>query len=380
MKKSFLLIASCAFMVGSQAMAQSVQPGSPASDPTTLGGLLSSVNISGVADAFAGSRQLSGGVKLNKVDSSGLTTSQINFAGEKKLADGLKAEFALGMFLRPDDGGQGRFPGDTFFGRNAYVGLGSSLGTVRLGRQTTVHFTNMLRTNSFADSAAFSPVFVHTFISAVSQGTQFLSPGAPPASKALTGVMGTTDSAWNNSVVYISPNINGTTFQAQWAPSEASGVGSRYGLSAAYSNGPLLVTLATEQIGTASVPATGPAAAVINKQSTWQLSGAYAFEFGRLSAGFFNTRRDYATIIDDKVRTFHVGATVPVSAKGNVLVQVAQSNLAPDTGPTLKRTTSSLGYTHSVIKDVDAYAVLMRDSFTGLTSGTSVAFGVRYKF
>ena len=38
------------------------------------------------------------------------------------LGGGLKAEFALGMFLRADSGDAGRFTGDSFFGRGSYVG------------------------------------------------------------------------------------------------------------------------------------------------------------------------------------------------------------------------------------------------------------------
>lgn len=111
-----------------------------------------------------------------------MTTSQLNFNGSEDLGGGLKAEFALGLFLRADTGEVGRFTGDTFFGRSSYVGLSGSLGTVRLGRQSTGNFLNFLRTNSFGDSPTFGPAFLHTWISAVGQGTQFLSPGRrPPA-------------------------------------------------------------------------------------------------------------------------------------------------------------------------------------------------------
>ncbi len=339
----------------------------------------SSVTLSGTIDAWAGSRELSGGARSTRVDSGGLTTSQLNFSGTEDLGGGLKAEFVLGMFLRADTGEAGRFAGDTFFGRSAYVGLSGGMGTLRLGRQTTGNFINFIRTNSYADSATFGPAMVQTWISAVGQGTQFLSGGAPTTNRALTGVLGTTDTAWNNAVGYTSPNLGGVTFNAQWAPSETTGVGNRRGASAFYAQGPLNLGLAAEHMGNASVPASGPAAAVLAKQSTWHLSGAYAFPFARISAGYFNTRRDFATVVDDKVRTWHVGATIPVGA-GSVMLQTASTRQSPDTGAATRRTTTSVGYDYLLSKRTDVYAVYMKDKFTNQSSGNSLAIGVRHRF
>lgn len=358
-----LLAALCTALSASTALAQNA----------------SSVTISGLVDAYAGSRQLSGGTRQSKVDSSGLSTSQVNFDGKEDLGGGLGAEFVLGMFFRPDDGGQGRFNGDAFFGRSAYVGLTGPFGSVRLGRLTTGNFLNFIRSNAFADSAAFGPTFVHTWISAIGQGSQFLSGGAPAAKRTLTGALGTSDSAWNNSVAYISPALAGTVLQAQWAPGEADGVGPRFGASAFHSNGPLVLALATEQIGANSVPASGPAAALISKQSTWHLSGAYAFGFGRLSAGLINTQRDYTTITDDRIRTVHLGVTVPVGA-GTVMAQVANSSQQPDIGNEVTRTTTSIGYAYRFSKRSEAYAVLMHDQFSGQASGDSFGLGLRHRF
>jgi predicted porin len=362
-KKLQFVVALCSAMGGAGAMAQAS----------------SNVTISGVVDAYVGTRQLAGSTSQTKVDSSGMTTSQVNFSGTEDLGGGNKAEFVLGMFFRPDDGSQGRFNGDPYFSRSSYVGLGGSLGTVRLGRQSTGNFLNFIRTNSYGDSSVFGPAFVHTWIAAIGQGTQFLSAGAPPAKRALTGALGTTDSAWNNSVSYISPKISDTVFQLQWAPSEASGVGSRVGASAFYANGPLTLGLATEQIGANSVPASGPAAAVINDQSTWNLSGAYGFGFGRVSAGLINTQRTYAAIANDRIRTVHLGVNIPLGA-GSVMAQVANSKQSPDVGAELTRTTTSVGYSYIFSKRTDAYAVLMRDQFTDLASGNSVGLGLRHRF
>ncbi|MBZ8142900.1 hypothetical protein CLD22_23775, partial [Rubrivivax gelatinosus] len=256
------------------------------------------VIISGVVDAYAGTRQLAGGERVTKVDSSGMSTSQLNFSGTEDLGGGLRGEFAIGMFFRPDGGEQGRFDGDVFWSRSAYVGIASPLGTVRLGRQGTPTFLNYIRTNAFDDSTVLGPVFMQTWVAAIAQGTQFLGTGAPPARRTLTAPLGTSDTTWNNAVAYISPSIGGTVFQAQWAPGEGGGVGSRYSVNVFHSGGPLMVGLSTEHIGDKSVPAAGPAAAVISSQTNWELTGAYAFRFGRLNAGVLRTSRDYESIAD----------------------------------------------------------------------------------
>lgn len=366
MKKPPLLplaVALCAAFGNTSAMAQAA----------------SNVTISGVVDAYVGTRQLAGSLSQTKVDSSGLTTSQVNFSGTEDLGGGNRAEFVLGMFFRPDDGSQGRFNGDPYFARSSYVGLGGNWGTLRLGRISTGTFLNYIRTNSYGDSSVFGPGFLHTWIAAIGQGTQFLSGGAPVGNRALTGALGTTDSAWNNSVTYVSPSLGGAVLQLQWAPSEAQGVGSRTGASAFYSSGPLTLGLATEQIGANSVPASGPAAAVINHQATWQMTGAYAFGFGRVSAGLINTQRDYTVVVDDRVRTVQLGVTIPVGT-GTVMAQVANSTQTPDVGVEMMRTTTSVGYSYAFSKRTDAYAVLMNDRFTGQADGNSVGFGVRHRF
>jgi hypothetical protein len=65
--------------------------------------------------------------------------------------------FALNSFLRADNGAAGRFNGDAFWARDAYVGLSGAFGTSLLGRNTTPLFVSTLLFNAFGDSFAFSP-------------------------------------------------------------------------------------------------------------------------------------------------------------------------------------------------------------------------------
>ncbi|MES2943129.1 MAG: porin [Pseudomonadota bacterium] len=339
----------------------------------------SSVTISGVMDAYAGSTQLSGSQRQSRVEGGGMSTSQLNFDGVEDVGGGVKAEFGLGMFLRTDTGAGGRFDTDPLFGRRAFVGLKGDFGTVRLGRQTSGSFLTMLRTNSLGDSAAFSPVFLHTFRNAVGQGTQFLSAGAPPVSRALTGALGTTDSAWNNALGYTSPAVGGFTVSALYAPGEAAGTGNRKEVNVFYANGPLNLAFAVDKFAAGSVPASGPAAAAFQGQTSVQIAAAYAFGFGRLSAGYFNHKRNYTTVVDDKISTFHMGASIPVGA-GAVLLQAAQSRQSPNVGASTKRTTTTVAYDYNFSKRTDAYVIYMNDKFSNLASGSSFVVGIRHKF
>ena len=368
------------------AQASSAVPSATAADAP------SPLTISGIADAYAGVRQLAGAASMNKVDSGGLSTSQLDIAGSKNLDGGLTAAYSLGIFYQLDNGSQGRFSGDTFFSKDAYVGLSGPYGTVRLGRQATGDFLAFLRTNSFGDSATFGPAFLHNWIAAIAQGSQFNSPVAPPlltaGSRPLTGTLATTDTSWNNSAVYLSPSLGGAVVQLQWAPSETANVGPRVGGSVFYADGPLNLAVATEQIGSSSDPtvpavpvaaANAPGAAIILGQSTWQVSGAYAFGWGRLSGGVFNTQRNFAALANDTVVTSQIGATVPVGP-GTVLFQIANSVESQSGSANTTRITTSVGYSYRLSKEADAYAVAMNDQLTGQVAGNSYGIGLRYRF
>lgn len=57
-----------------------------------------------------------------------------------------------------------RITGDTFFSRNAYVGIESVYGTLTLGRQTTPLFTSTILFNPFVDSYEISPMVWYTYL------------------------------------------------------------------------------------------------------------------------------------------------------------------------------------------------------------------------
>jgi predicted porin len=90
----------------------------------------SSVTVYGVVDANV--QVLDGASTLTRVQSGGINGSRLGFRGSEDLGGGLRAIFTLESGINLDDGSTGQ---GTFWGRQAYVGLATPLGTVTLGRQ-----------------------------------------------------------------------------------------------------------------------------------------------------------------------------------------------------------------------------------------------------
>ncbi len=76
----------------------------------------------------------------------------------------LQAIFTLESFFRAQNGQYGRFRGDTFFARNAYVGIQGPIGTFTAGRLTTQLFVSTILFNPFVDSYIFSLIVYHVFL------------------------------------------------------------------------------------------------------------------------------------------------------------------------------------------------------------------------
>ena len=125
----------------------------------------SSVQAYGLIDVSAGQFQDPGAAKDKSVVSGKMTTSYFGFKGSEDLGGGMKANFAIESFLRADNGAAGRFNGDAFWARNAYVGLSGAMGSVTAGRNTTSLFVSTLIFNAFGDSFGFSPSIRHYFTS-----------------------------------------------------------------------------------------------------------------------------------------------------------------------------------------------------------------------
>ena len=88
------------------------------------------VSLYGILDANV--QVLDGATRQTRVQSGGLSGSRLGVRGSEDLGGGLKAFFTLESGINADDGTYGQ---NAFWGRQAFVGLGTPYGKVSLGRQ-----------------------------------------------------------------------------------------------------------------------------------------------------------------------------------------------------------------------------------------------------
>jgi predicted porin len=295
----------------------------------------------GLIDMSAGRSQAPGGVSSSGVNSGNMTTSYFGLKGSEDLGGGMSAQFAIEHFLRADTGAAGRFDADVFWARSAYVALSGGYGSVAIGRNTTSLFVNTLIFNAFGDSFGFSPSIRHTFTS----GT-------------VTG-----DTGWADSIKYASPRFGGASFTAHVAANdEGATSGRNTGVSGLYFGGPLGLGFAWQKVkkGTA------------DDTTTWQLGGSYAFGGTKLFAQYGSVDNDTS---GNDFKITGLGASIGMGA-GAFLAQWGR--ISPGAGA--DRTTFTLGYDHNLSKRTDVYAVFMSDKIDGLSTGNSLAAGIRHRF
>lgn len=119
-------VACVGLLAGAAALAQSA----PA---------LSTVSLYGSVDQYLNVMRSSSGARLTSLNDGALLRSRVGLRGSEALGDGLSLKFVLEHGLSADSGAQA----DTtrFFDRQAWVGLATSIGEFRVGRQNSAIFT-----------------------------------------------------------------------------------------------------------------------------------------------------------------------------------------------------------------------------------------------
>lgn len=305
----------------------------------------STVTLAGLLDLSAGQSKPAGNPnKVWNVDNGQMTTSWFGVSGTEDLGGGLSALFTVQSFMRADTGASGRFGADTFWARNAFVGLASSsFGRVTIGRNTTPFFVTTLSFNPFGDSFGYSPSIRHYFTS----GT-------------LTG-----DSGWSDSVLYTTPKLGGATAQLFIAAAEAGSNGRNHGVNLRWGAGALDTAFSWQDVKK-------DGAAAVADTKSWQAAATYDFGVAKLFGQFGNVANKTT---GNEYDITGIGASVPVG-NGKVLAQWGQ--IKPETGA--KRKTFSAGYDYFLSKRTDLYAVAMSDKIDGLSSGSAFSIGVRHRY
>ena len=320
---------------------------------------------------------------ISRVESGNLTTSYWGLRGSEDLGDGLSAIFALESFLRNDTGQIGRsdavstpalsVSADPFWARSAWVGLDSrNLGRIRFGQITTALWISSLKSNPFGDSTAFSPINLLMFIN------------APSIFAGGTG--------WSNSVSYDSPTWSGLSFNLQGALGEGSG-GRNAGGRLAYAGGPFTASFAYTDVK--ADPLTFAQGTTRSNTKNSLLALGYELPWVKLFAHLGRIKTDGSNTgspTDNNVRhdIWELSALVPIGF-GNILLGYGERKGNETLSPQTSRKLGALGYTYSLSKRTDLYALLRSDKSTvqsppGLltstssASGTSSAFGIRHVF
>lgn len=320
----------------------------------------SSAQVMGLLDAYAGSMRMAGdpGSK-SVVNSGGMTTSWWGFKGSEDLGGGLKASFALTSFMQADTGVLGRFTGDTPFARDANVSLSGGFGALTIGRGLAPNFLPTVIFNPLGDSFTFSPLVLHANVP-LFNGTGW-------------GATTPSDTGWSNELIYSTPDFSGLKANLHYQFGEVTNNAAKknVGVNLLYFSGPFAATAFYERDQMSNpVPAVFAAGAT---KKDWMVGASYDFSAVKVYGTYGRATSD-ATVLASK--TLSLGASIPLGA-GSILLGTARTNVSPvDT----KRTTTTIGYDYFFSKQTDVYAMLMHDSITSFTSGTSFGVGIRKRF
>lgn len=321
----------------------------------------SSVSAYGLIDMSAGRFQDAGAQKLSRAQSGNMATSFLGFSGKEELSSTLKAKFAIETFLRADTGEAGRFGGDTYWARAAWVGLQGDFGSTVYGRTTNQFFVSTLIFNAFGDSFGYSPAI-----------RQVLTPSTVhPQMLPFLG-----DTGWSNSMLYSSPSSGGFSFNLQASLPEGTQPGRNLGGNVLYFGGPFAATVAVQQVKQGLTFAPAIVTTGFKSQDSAQVGLSYDAQVVKLFGQYSQVKTKAAT--DTKTQVYGVGASVPLGA-GKLLAQYGHATAEYPTSEVVNKTLT-VGYDYNLSKATDLYAVVMRDQLTGVNSGTTLAAGLKLKF
>ncbi|MEO7055696.1 MAG: porin [Caldimonas sp.] len=308
----------------------------------------------GLIDASGSHVRPLGGDSRWQLDNGNLTRSYLGFRGSDDLGGGLRAVYKLESYLRVDTGSAGRSDGDAFFAREASVGLSGAFGTTVLGRNPSPLWLSTINFNPFGESIGFSPSVRQYF-----GGT----------------VLG--DTRWNNSISYnnnasdaplrvnVAANANETN------PASSRG-GHNLGGSISYITGPFAATLAGEVVRNS-----GQAVPLgFESQNIIQAGATYDFSFVRVYGQIGRVRTGAA--LDSRTTLYQLGAAVPF---GHNLILLGYGHSYTKTmlsGVTNRQ--GSIAYDYFLSKNTDIYVAALYEKQSFVSSGSSIATGLRLRF
>jgi predicted porin len=321
----------------------------------------SSVSLYGVIDTWAGAEKALGGKTAATVGSGGMTSPYWGVRGSEDLGGGNYAIFELESYFKSNTGAVGRFAGDTFFSRNAWVGLRGTWGTLTVGQIAPPLYFSTIQFNPFFNSFTFSPIVLQTYEGKL--GQQGVSDGGE----------------WSNSVLYTAPTIGGFTGKAMYAFGDDAGhMGeNKWSGQLSYSSGGLAATVVWQQIKFDITP--GDLDTVIAGLSTQAAASANV----SYDIGFVKAYAQYMHVWDSVmggnvgINTGQLGVAIPVGT-GKILASDAYSR--SNGQESMVRNTWAVGYDYPLSKRTDVYLAVLGDHATRLSSGYTAGGGIRTDF
>ncbi|WP_144142829.1 porin [Paraburkholderia sp. BCC1884] len=285
--------------------------------------------------------------------SPGLTAPYWGIRVNEELGAGYRAIAVLESFFQPTNGGIGRTSADPFFGRNSYVGVAGPFGRVTLGRHTNLLYLAEQIANPFQASILFSPLVMQSFTA--------------PYGGSLAG-----DTVWNNGIQYTSPNLNGLTASAVYAPGGIAGSNGVYNaaLSTTYASGSLTAVAAVQRTRVVAGVASPT-------QNAYVVGGAYDFSLFKVYGALQGLRTDSSGV---GAHTVETGFSVPLSSQLTALAEWAYTRRSAPKNVVSGRNTGSAGLDYFLSKRTDLYLLSVYDRLSGYGTAMTYAAGIRHLF
>lgn len=256
---------------------------------------LNNVTMYGVVDAAVEySNQGSG--RLIRMQPGSSQGSRLGFKGGEDLGGGLSVFFTLENGFLADTGVAAQ--GGRLFGRQAFVGLKSTLGSLSLGRQYSPFYLALVQQDAF----------------------QYTMVGGIPALSVTrpTGTTGVLLGTWesygrvDNAIVYESPNLSGVTGRLMYAPGEVAGAqaaGRVEGAHLRYNRGPVDVNASWTSARDALD---------LGARTARTVGGSVELGVARVFAGYVQDSSNVASATGARtpqaiLEIYNIGARVPVT-------------------------------------------------------------------
>ena len=320
----------------------------------------SNVTVYGIVDMAVNSLNKTAvqGLSKNSLDSGGMSPSIFGFRGTEDLGGGLKASFNLEGHIAADTGTGSQWGG--LFGRQANVGLSSSLGSVTLGKQYTAAVLafastdprGLKETNSGLMSWAFSQKPLTTDNSVPASGTTTQNTNVPI-------------DVFMANAVGVSTQVGGLSLSGQYAAGEAAGntsQNSAYSLGAVYTQAGLTVSAGRQsQNGNSATTS-------IYKNEKTTVGAAYKLGAATVKLNYLETKSNNSSgVAAYKYHVVGAGVDYALNAKNTLTVAYYD---AQNKGVGASSTDDSKTWIVS-----NDYALSKRTTLYGLVSGSKQGLG-----